>query len=122
MIFFGYSSVFLLVGVDVPGGGTTFGNPGTAETLPVEALLPELLELPYSSVDSLAAVAEDDSLDNENRFGLNDKLATLLVTYCCKLLKKLIVPSIGLLLYYYYGTYINSANQNKVKPFLIKNL
>lgn len=77
-IFFGYSKVFLLDGVvDTPGEGTTFGNPGIEETLPVDALLPALA-FPKSS----AGHSEDDSFDNENLFGLRDRLATLLVTYC----------------------------------------
>ncbi len=84
-ILFGHSKVFLLEGDDTPGEGTTFGNPGIEDTLPVDALRPAL-GLPKSSGHS-----EDDSLDSENRLGLNDRLATLLVTYCCIELKKLIL-------------------------------
>ena len=98
-------------GVTVPGGGTTLGKPcsplgpvwaaGLTITLPADALLPPvttLLELPVSPgvnggwlpVPSVLPSAEESRL-REKRFGLRLKLATLLVTYCCKELKKLIL-------------------------------
>ena len=81
---FGHSRVLRLDGVVRPGVGTTFGKPGMEDTLPVEALRPAFgLPLPPKSSEH----SDDDSLDSEKRFGLSDRLATLLVTYCCRELK-----------------------------------
>ena len=76
---FGHSNVLRRDGVVTPGAGTTFGKPGIDDTLPVEALRPALGVplLPRSSEHS-----DDDSFESEKRFGLSDRLATLLVTYC----------------------------------------
>lgn len=100
-------------GVTVPGGGTTLGNPcsklgplcaaGLTITLPADALLPLVtapLELPaepgvnggWLPVPSVLLSAEESRL-REKRFGLKLKFATLLVTYCCRELKKLIVSA-----------------------------
>lgn len=95
----------------MPGGGTTLGNPcntlgplcaaGLTITLPADALLPPVtipLILPVSPgvnggwlpVPSVLPSPEESRL-REKRFGLKLRLATLLVTYCCKELKKLIL-------------------------------
>lgn len=86
-IFFGHSSVLRRAGDAIPDDCATLGKLGIEETLPVDADRPDELGLPKSS----PAPSADDSFDSENRFGLNDKLATLLVTYCWSELKKLIV-------------------------------
>jgi hypothetical protein len=104
-------------GVTVPGAGTTLGNPcrplgpvcaaGLTITLPVDALLPLVtvpLELPvdpgvnggWLPVPSVLPSPEESRL-REKRFGLKLKLATLLVTYCCKELKKLILSKCNIL-------------------------
>lgn len=84
-IFLGHSNVFRRDGVVTPGAGTTFGKPGMEDTLPVDALRPALGLLKSSGHSA------DDSFESENLFGLKDRFATLLVTYCCMELKKLIV-------------------------------
>jgi hypothetical protein len=98
-------------GVTVPGGGTTLGKPcsplgpvciaGLTITLPADALLPLVtvpLVLPvgpgvnggWLPLPSVLPSPEESRL-REKRFGLRLRLATLLVTYCCKELKKLIL-------------------------------